>query len=179
MTDIFENKIMCNRCNKPMKKVLVNKEGFNLRAVACDKCNEKIFHPVDFQEYENFLKLKNKEFEVKMRMVGNSYAVSIPREIVNFMKEQENMIDNMVKLCFEDTGRISLNFNNLDDNREDIRQDKTENRVIRAREVSVIKNNKPVFHAKQFSDSANPHNNKTKIFKLSDKNKLEEDSEEE
>jgi hypothetical protein len=45
-----------------------------------------------------------------MRFVGNSYAVSIPREIVNFMKEQEKIMNNMVRLCFEDFGKLSLDF---------------------------------------------------------------------
>jgi len=45
-----------------------------------------------------------------MRLVGNSYAVSIPKEIVSFMSEQEKIMDNMVKLCFEEMGRLSLNF---------------------------------------------------------------------
>jgi hypothetical protein len=68
-------------------------------------------HPTDEQEYHKFQDLKNKEFRVKMRLVGNSYAVSIPREIVNFMKQQEKVMDDMVRLCFEDLGRVSLNFN--------------------------------------------------------------------
>jgi hypothetical protein len=54
--------------------------------------------------------LRKKEFNVKMRFVGNSYAVSIPREIVDFMKEQEKIMDEMVRLSFEEFGRISLVF---------------------------------------------------------------------
>ena len=45
-----------------------------------------------------------------MRLVGNSYAVSIPKEIVLFMREQEKMMNDMVRLCFEDMGKLSLNF---------------------------------------------------------------------
>ena len=67
----------------------------------------------DEQEYNDFMDLKKKEFSVKMRYVGNSYTVSIPKEIVNFMREQEKIMDDMVRLCFEDAGRLSLNFNNL------------------------------------------------------------------
>ena len=48
-------------------------------------------------------------------MVGNSYAVSIPKEIVDFIKEQEKIMNDMVRLCFEDFGRLSLNF--LDKNK--------------------------------------------------------------
>ena len=88
------------------------KDGFSLRALACPKCNDKTIHPKDEQDYRDFVNLKNKQFNVKMRFVGNSYAVSIPKEIVNFMKEQEKIIDDMVSLCFEESGRISLKFCN-------------------------------------------------------------------
>ena len=93
-----------------MQKAQIAKNGFLFRAVICPKCNEKIIHPADEQEYNKFVNLKNKEFHVKMRIVGNSYAVSIPKEIVSFMKQQEKIMDDMVRLCFEDMGRLSINF---------------------------------------------------------------------
>ncbi len=111
MVDIFDNTILCKKCDTKMKKAQIAKRGFLFRAVVCPKCDERIIHPVDEQEYNRFINLKNKEFRVKMRLVGNSYAVSIPKEIVSFMSEQEKVMDDMVKLCFEDMGRLSLNFN--------------------------------------------------------------------
>ena len=96
-----------------MQKAKIVKNGFIFRAVICPKCNDKIIHPVDEQEYNKFINLKNKEFKVKMRLVGNSYAVSIPKEIVSFMNEQKSIMDEMVRLCFEDFGRLSLNFEEL------------------------------------------------------------------
>ena len=126
MVDIFDNTILCKKCDTKMKKAQVAKKGFLFRAVVCPKCDERIIHPVDEQEYNRFINLKNKEFKVKMRLVGNSYAVSIPKEIVSFMnqqhqrcssrslknieREQEKAMNDMVKLCFEDLGRVSLNF---------------------------------------------------------------------
>jgi len=110
MSDIFDNSILCKKCGSLMQKARVVKKGFLFRAMVCPKCGEKIIHPVDEQEYNKFINLKNKEFRVKMRLVGNSYAVSIPKEIVSFMNEQEKIMDSMVKLCFEDIGRLSLNF---------------------------------------------------------------------
>jgi len=110
MTDIFENTILCKNCNIKMKKGEIVKNGFILRTVICPRCNDKITHPADEQEYNKFINLKNKEFRVKMRLVGNSYAVSIPKEIVSFIREQEKIMDDMVKLCFEDFGRLSLSF---------------------------------------------------------------------
>lgn len=141
-----------------MKKAQISKNGFILRALVCpnESCGEKLIHPVDEQEYNKFINLKNKEFKVKMRLVGNSYAVSIPKEIVSFMNEQEKIMNDMVRLCFEDLGKVSLNFgNDLGGN----------SRVIKSREYKVIKNNKPVLHTKQFYDSANPENIRKIIIK--------------
>ena len=110
MKDILDNPILCEKCNLKMQKANLSKRGFVFRAVICPKCHNKILHPVDEQNYNKFINLKNKEFNVKMRLVGNSYAVSIPREIVSFMEKQTHIMDEMVKLCFEDMGRVSLNF---------------------------------------------------------------------
>ena len=111
--DIFHNKILCKKCDKEMKDDQMLKNGFVLRTKVCPKCNVKIIHPRDEAEYNKFVNLKNKEFRVKMRLVGNSYAVSIPKEVVLFMREQEKVLkhfDDIVRLCFEDVGRLSLNF---------------------------------------------------------------------
>ena len=108
--DIFNNTILCGKCQVKMKPADFEKNGFILRAIECSKCGSKIIHPKDEQEYKEFIELKNKKFNVKMRFVGNSYAVSIPKEIVNFMQEQEKIMNEMVRLSFEEFGRISLNF---------------------------------------------------------------------
>ncbi len=186
-TDIFDQKILCRKCNSPMKKSEIYKNGFVFRAVVCSngKCGEKIIHPADESEYNKFVNLKNKDFRVKMRMVGNSYAVSIPMEIVQFMNEQKRKMDEMVKLCFEDAGRLSLNFSNRDlDKNQNTRKQEIFNhsyfrknpneRIIKAREVKILKNGKLV-HARQFSDSAHPERNKTIIKKTKLKREIEND----
>ncbi len=111
MADIFDNKILCKKCDSKMEKANMSKNGFLIRLMVCPECNERIVHPVDEQEYHRFINLRNKEFTVKMRLVGNSYAVSIPKEIVSFMEEQRKIMNDMVRLCFEDMGKLSLNFN--------------------------------------------------------------------
>ena len=158
--DIFDNTIICKKCNKAMKPSLISKNGFNLRAIRCEKCGETIVHPTDKREYEEFMRLKEKEYNVKMRMVGNSYAVSIPREIVDFMRDQESMIDDMVKLNFEKAGRLSLMFNTP--------EEENKSRAVSVKEVKIIKNGK-VYHARQVSDSAHPEKNKTQIIKNGEK----------
>lgn len=163
MADIFDNTILCKNCNKKMVETALEKEGFNLRAVKCPTCKNHIIHPEDLKEYEEFMKLKKKEYEVKMRMVGNSYAVSIPREIVSFMQEQERMMDDMVRLSFEDMGRISLMFHTQENENEF--GNNNSDRIVKAREVRVVRNGKQVYHRKQFKDSSHPEKNKDLIFK--------------
>jgi len=126
MSDIFAHTILCAKCNTKMKPVTLEKNGFHLRAMQCQKCNEKIIHPSDMEEYDKFNSLKHKQFRVKLRFVGNSYAVSIPREIINFINAQESIIDEhekimhkLVSLCFEDFGKLSLNFNEIKENQEE------------------------------------------------------------
>jgi hypothetical protein len=165
MVDIFEHAILCNKCGKNMKSFLISKNGFNLRTKKCNKCGQIVIHPKDRMEYEDFMKLKQKEFNVKMRMVGNSYAVSIPREIVDFMKEQERILDNMVRLSFEEAGRLRLMFNTPSMNEN--------SRIVKSREVRIIKNNKPILHTQQFLDSAHPERNKNIIVKK--EKEIEED----
>jgi hypothetical protein len=110
MTDLFDEIVMCSGCGRRMTKVMVLKNGFQIRALQCEKCNKRIYHPEDIEEYKKFTQLKHRPFAVKLRMVGNSYTVSIPREIVDFMNEQEKMHDEMVKVFFEEFGKISLMF---------------------------------------------------------------------
>jgi len=117
MTDLFDEIIVCSGCGKKMNKVIVIKNGFQIRAFQCDRCKKRIYHPGDIEEYKRFTQLKQRPFAVKLRMVGNSYTVSIPREIVDFMQEQEGMHqrfirmqNEMVKVFFEEFGKISLRF---------------------------------------------------------------------
>ncbi|MCH7568688.1 MAG: hypothetical protein IIA87_04675 [Nanoarchaeota archaeon] len=115
MTDIFNAKISCTKCDKEMKKIIVNKSGAELRAVECPKCKEQIIHPADMNCLEHYNHLKGKTYNVKLRLVGNSHTISIPKEIINFMHEQERTMDNMVRLCFEDMTRMSLRFGRFEE----------------------------------------------------------------
>ncbi|MEM4326294.1 MAG: hypothetical protein QXU40_03255 [Candidatus Pacearchaeota archaeon] len=117
MADIFDNVVFCGKCNVKMERKDFERNGFILRSLVCPKCEERVIHPVDKQKYNKFINLKNKEFRVKMRLVGNSYAVSIPKEIVSFMEEQEKIINYAVRLCFENFGKLSLIFDRINNKR--------------------------------------------------------------
>jgi len=110
MADLFDNVVLCKKCNIKMKHAELIRNGFKMRALLCERCGNKIIHPADESEYNQFLNLRHKVFKVKMRLVGNSYAVSIPKEIVDFMHEQEKMFNDMVSLAFNDARKLSLMF---------------------------------------------------------------------
>ncbi|MEK6908882.1 MAG: hypothetical protein AABX23_02420 [Nanoarchaeota archaeon] len=118
-----------------MEKTIVTKNGLELRAVVCKNCKDQIIHPADLNSMQNFNSLKDKTYNVKLRVIGNSHAISIPKEIVEFIQHQKNlefgfldarsvskedsfktlqnqekMMDNMVRLCFEDMHKLSLRF---------------------------------------------------------------------
>ena len=112
--DVFDATILCKACNQPMQQTTLHKEGFELRAVQCQECGDKIIHPADLYALDKFHGLRGKTFEVKLRMVGNSHAISIPKEIVDFITDQHRQakteMDEMVRLCFEDFHKLSVRF---------------------------------------------------------------------
>lgn len=119
MTDIFDTTIVCKHCKQAMRQTVVHRDGFELRAVRCERCKDIIVHPADVVANEQFKDLRGKTFNVKLRMVGNSHAISIPKEIIDFMHEQHRQMkkdmDEMVHLCFEDFDKLSVRFGDEED----------------------------------------------------------------
>jgi hypothetical protein len=109
-SDLFDHTILCSACHRKMEKGLAKRNGFKVRMLFCPGCGEKVFHPEDIAASKEFDALKKKDFRVKLRFVGNSYAVSIPRELVDFLHSVDSDFNEMVGLCLEDEGRISLRF---------------------------------------------------------------------
>ena len=110
MKDIFDQIVMCNNCNIRTNKKYAIKEGFKLRVLECPKCEDIIYHPSDLRDYEDYKKLKNLDFNVKLRMVGNSFCVSIPKEIIDFHREMEKEFNDLVRLSLDGPGKISMFF---------------------------------------------------------------------
>ena len=108
--DIFDNVVLCGKCNSKTNKNQAVKDGFQLRVLECPRCSEIIYHPADLKEYDNFKRLKARDFNVKLRMVGNSFCVSIPRELVDFHREFEKEFNDLVRLSLEGPGKISMFF---------------------------------------------------------------------
>jgi uncharacterized Zn finger protein len=110
MQDIFETTILCEDCNRKTNKHELIKEGFKIRTWECPSCGKIWHHPGDKQAYDEFKKIKEKEFQVKLRMVGNSYTVSIPREIIDFEEEFNREINKLISMSMEEPGKVSLIF---------------------------------------------------------------------
>ena len=113
MKDLFDADIICNKCKDKTEKSVILKEGINMRYSECLSCKERWYHPSDIKDYEEFKKLKEREFHVKLRMVGNSFSVTIPKEIIEFeeqFNQMEKEMDKIMKLCLDRPGRLSLQF---------------------------------------------------------------------
>jgi NAD-dependent SIR2 family protein deacetylase len=116
MKDIFDAEVLCPGCKTRTKKKTGIKEGYRLRFFECPKCSQKIYHPLDIKQYEEFNRLKQREFQVKLRMVGNSFSVTIPKEIIEFeekFKQMEEEMDRVMRLTLEEPGKINLHFRKL------------------------------------------------------------------
>ncbi|MFH1332207.1 MAG: hypothetical protein ABIH63_02885 [archaeon] len=110
MADVFENIMICNSCRKKTVKGEAVKDGFVIRVWKCPSCNQTWPHPGDLEKYQNFKKIREKNFSVKLRMVGNSYTISIPREIITFHQVQR---DELVRLAMEDPDKVVLYFSRM------------------------------------------------------------------
>lgn len=109
MADLFDNIIICNNCGTRMSKCQTLKNRILIRTALCKKCGKKDFHPLDMEKYKQFQQLRQKPFRVKLRMVGNSYAVSIPREIIDFLGQPEKIAQE-VEMQFSELDKIMLSF---------------------------------------------------------------------
>ena len=110
MKSINEASILCNDCNKKAIKTTLIKNNFQLRSWTCPKCNEQWVHPLDLEAYDRYTKMTNKNYSVKLRLVGNSYTVSIPKEIIDFQSNIFEEMDNLIKMSLESPEKLSLFF---------------------------------------------------------------------
>ena len=111
MPDLFDNIIICKECGSRMHKEEVARSGITLRAAVCSKCERREYHPLDAEKYRAFMQLRSKPFKVKLRLVGNSYTVSIPKEIIDFFDEADKMVEE-VHLQMAEFDKLMLIFGN-------------------------------------------------------------------
>ncbi|MFA5887286.1 MAG: hypothetical protein WC852_01070 [Candidatus Nanoarchaeia archaeon] len=110
MADIFDADIVCDECKTRTVKGELFKDGFRIRAWRCPKCNKVWPHPLDMAQYEGFKRLKQRDFEVKLRQVGNSWSVSIPKEIIQFEAVKAT---KLVRLSLDNPGKVSISFTQI------------------------------------------------------------------
>jgi len=109
MEDIFNTNIVCNKCNTKTNRILKNINNFKLRTWQCPNCKKEWIHPLDQKNLQKFNKIKNKNYSVKLRVVGNSYTVSIPKEIILF-HQLEKEVNKIIKMSLEEPEKLSLFF---------------------------------------------------------------------
>lgn len=103
MLDLYETRVICEGCGKVTKRDIAIRDGFEIRRWRCRDCSKIWYHPKDIEEYNRFVELKNKGYKVKLRMVGNSWIISIPKEIVKF--EEANAVSH-VSLTVQKRGEL-------------------------------------------------------------------------
>ncbi|MBU2589580.1 MAG: hypothetical protein KKA65_00945 [Nanoarchaeota archaeon] len=110
MADIYDATIICDHCSKPTDKAILVKNGFKIRAWFCRKCKKEWLHPSDLAAYNAFKRLKERDFRVKLRLVGNSWAISIPKEIIEY---EDVTVSKTVQLSLDEPGRLSIFFTSM------------------------------------------------------------------
>lgn len=110
MKDVTESVIVCKNCRKETTLGFTSKEGFKIRIWQCPECNESWYHPADMQAYKDYTSLRKREFQVKLRLVGNSWAVSIPKEIIKFESIEQT---EMIKMSLDEPGKLVISFKKI------------------------------------------------------------------
>ncbi len=107
MRDVYDTIVNCDECTKPTEKCESIKDGFMIRCWRCNNCRKQWLHPGDLEEYKRFIELKRKDFEVKLRQVGNSWSVSIPKEIIRFEEVSQTKV---IRMSLDEPGKLSIFF---------------------------------------------------------------------
>ena len=84
--------------------------GFEIRAWKCPNCKQEWYHPMDMECYKQYMELKQRHFKVKLRVIGNSWAISIPKEIIQFEEVKES---KPVQLSLDEPGKITIKFTRI------------------------------------------------------------------
>ncbi len=116
MKTISNARVLCPECDKETIKRFEIRQGFKLNFFECPICSERFYDSSEIKEFGEFKKLRARRFDVKLRMVGNSFSVTIPREIIEFEEkfaQMEKEMDNMMRLSLDEPGKIRLRFRRL------------------------------------------------------------------
>ncbi len=107
MKDIYDGTLVCPKCKKSTIKSYKMKSGFKIRIWSCPECGEETEHPADTDAYKEFMDIKRRDFEVKLRPVGNSWTVSIPKEIIKFEEVSQTKV---IRMSLNEPGKLTLFF---------------------------------------------------------------------
>lgn len=72
-------------CGKIAKHTYTNIEGYRVKAWKCKTCGEEYLDSADAEFLLLLKKMKKKPLTAKVGVLGGSYIIRIPKEIVEFM----------------------------------------------------------------------------------------------
>ncbi len=113
MITLTDLKLVCKKCNVATREKTIVKDHFKIKCWKCPSCGKIWYDPYDLEKYKKFKELKRKKYRVKLRIVGNSWAISIPKEIIEF-EEIEKKINKVISLWLEEPKKLIINFEELE-----------------------------------------------------------------
>ena len=84
---IYEDELECE-CGGVMKPKLFNVEGFDVRGWQCKKCN-RIDYSDDMNAVLTIKKLRKKGATLKLRKVGDTVVITVPKDIREALELKE------------------------------------------------------------------------------------------
>ena len=69
-------------CGGMAGKSTVNYKGYEVRGWTCKKCKKEYIHPEDSLKISKLEALKKNGIKVKVRTVGQSLVITLPKELV-------------------------------------------------------------------------------------------------
>lgn len=85
-------KVKCH-CGGDTKRTVIRWKNFPVRAWKCKKCGEEILHPLDAQKALELAKaIKRGDLTVKVRKVGRSLTMTIPKKLAELFNLREGEI---------------------------------------------------------------------------------------
>lgn len=74
-------KCFCGEWAKPIKRM--NLSGYTVRGWECPSCGERFINPADANYVLALKKLEKEKLEGKVTKTGNSYALRLPKKLVD------------------------------------------------------------------------------------------------
>lgn len=103
----MEKEIVKCVCGEWTKPKMFRIEGFDVRGSDCPKCQEAYLNSADANIVYKFNQLKNQKLKATVTTTGNSYAIRIPKALVDLFKLKKG---EKINISLKDLHTIQINL---------------------------------------------------------------------